>query len=71
MNVTVLRLFQDFSADKFKINMVEFGDLIKFLEIGLTKIQNKLIFSSIDSEKKGYITVNELQNALEDAGETL
>lgn len=71
MNVTVLRLFQDFSADKFKINMVEFGDLIKFLEIGLTKIQNKLIFNSIDSEKKGYITVNELQNALEDAGETL
>lgn len=67
----MLRLFQDFSADKFKINMVEFGDLIRFLEIGLTKIQNKLIFSSIDSEKKGYITVNELQNALEDAGETL
>lgn len=69
--MTVLRLFQDFSEDKFKINMVEFGDLIRFLEIGLTKIQNKLIFSSIDSEKKGYITVNELQNALEDAGETL
>lgn len=58
LNVTTVRLFQDFSSDKFKMNINEFSDLIKFLEIGLTKIQNKMIFAYIDLEKKGFITVN-------------
>lgn len=53
------------------MNLNEFSELVKFLELGLTKIQNKMIFNFIDQEKKGYITINELETALEDADSIL
>lgn len=58
LNVTTHRLFQDFTEDGFKMDINCFTELIKFLELGFTKIQNKLIFSFIDLEKKAYITYN-------------
>jgi Ca2+-binding EF-hand superfamily protein len=71
-NVSVERLFQDFATeDKFKMRIDDFAEMVKFLQVGLSKIQNKLIFSLIDLEKKGFITLNELQNAIEDASEDM
>ena len=42
-----------------------------FLQTGFNKIQNRFIFNGIDLEKKGYITLVQLQDALEEAGQTL
>ena len=48
--------------------MTQFAEMVRFLDVGFTKIHVKMVFGFVDIEKKGFITVNQLANALEDAG---
>ena len=66
--IPIERLFFDFDEHQSgTIDINQFANMIFFLKITATKHQIRTLFDAIDYDKKGYISLNELKNFMEES----
>lgn len=63
------RLFFEFDANSTgTMEKAQFTKMIQYLKINATKNQINVLFDDVDHDKKGYISLTELRNFMENAG---